>query len=57
MLWNITYGFIVPWILGIWIYKRNSKIVILIAPIGVVTATVINEWGFNYFWKLKPFFS
>ncbi|WP_134703136.1 CBO0543 family protein [Ammoniphilus sp. YIM 78166] len=55
MFFNFVIGFIIPWILGVWIYKRNSIIVILIAPIGVVAATVINEWGFNYLWKFKPF--
>jgi len=47
-------GFIVPWIFGIWLYKKKPLIVILIAPIGATVAFVINEWGFNYFWQFKP---
>ncbi|WP_275175823.1 hypothetical protein [Bacillus tropicus] len=56
ILGNIIIGFIIPWIFGIWLFKRNPKVVLLIAPIGIAVAFLINEWGVNYFWQLKPIF-
>ncbi|PRT04495.1 hypothetical protein C6356_15465 [Bacillus wiedmannii] len=49
-------GFIIPWFLGLWLYKREPKIIILIAPIGIAVAFLINDWGSNYFWQFKPVF-
>lgn len=53
---NIIIGFIIPWIFGIWLYKRNPKVVLLIAPIGIAIAFLINEWGIDYFWQFEPIF-
>ncbi|PKG21857.1 hypothetical protein CWS01_20260 [Niallia nealsonii] len=49
-------GFILPCIAGIWIFKREPKIILLIAPIGSTTAFAINQWGFQYFWSVKPIY-
>jgi hypothetical protein len=54
LLGNIVFGFIIPWVLGIWLYKKHPMIVILIVPIGISAAFLINEPGFNYFWEIKP---
>ncbi|KAB2395299.1 hypothetical protein F8172_14965 [Bacillus cereus] len=56
ILANIIFGFIIPWIFGIWLFKRNPKVILLIAPIGIAIAFLINEWGVNYFWEFKPIF-
>ncbi|MDD1515890.1 hypothetical protein [Priestia megaterium] len=49
-------GFIVPWIFGFILYKKESIIVLLIAPIGMTVAFILNEWGTNYFWQFEPIF-
>ncbi len=49
-------GFIVPWIFGFILYKKESTIVLLIAPIGMTVAFILNEWGTNYFWQFEPTF-
>jgi hypothetical protein len=56
ILVNIIMGFIVPWIFGFILYKKESTIVLLIAPIGMTVAFILNEWGTNYFWQFEPIF-
>ena len=55
MLINILLGFLLPWILGIYIYKRDKRILIAIFPIGSLLAFIINIFGFYFeFWNLTP---
>lgn len=55
MLVNIIFGFLFPWILGIILYKKNKKIVLLITPIGISLACIINIIGFDLnFWAITP---
>ena len=55
VLFNFIIGFVIPWILGFYLYQRNPKVIILIAPISSVIAFTINDWGFNYnFWDFTP---
>ncbi|PEB60905.1 hypothetical protein COM86_27270 [Priestia megaterium] len=56
ILVNIIMGFIVPWIFGFILYKKKPIIVLLIAPIGMTVAFILNEWGTNYFWQFEPTF-
>jgi len=49
-------GFIIPWIFGFILYKKESIIVLLIAPVGMTVAFILNEWGTNYFWQFEPIF-
>jgi len=56
MIFYIIVGFIVPWIVGIYLYFKNPKFMLIFVPIGMATAFLINDWGFNYFWKLKHSF-
>jgi len=56
ILVNIIMGFIVPWIFGFILYKKEPIIVLLIAPIGMTVAFILNEWGTNYFWQFEPTF-
>ncbi|MCY9692267.1 CBO0543 family protein [Paenibacillus alginolyticus] len=55
ILINITLGFILPWIFGVFLYKRASKIVIIIYPISSVVSSFINTIGFHLeFWSFTP---
>ncbi|PEJ48135.1 MULTISPECIES: CBO0543 family protein [unclassified Bacillus (in: firmicutes)] len=53
MLLYIIFGFILPWLIGVILLKKITKIMILFLPTSIATAFLINTWGFNYFWKLK----
>lgn len=56
MLINTLLGFLLPWlILGIYIYKRDKRILIVIFPIGALLAFIIDEVGFYFeFWSVTP---
>ena len=55
MLINILLGFLLPWILGIYIYKRDKRILIAFFPVGSLLAFIINEFGFYFeFWNITP---
>ncbi|WP_018248855.1 hypothetical protein [Orenia marismortui] len=55
MLFNILLGFVLPWILGVMIYKKSSKIILFIAPVSAVVANIINTIFIYYeFWSVKP---
>jgi len=55
MLINILLGFLLPWIFGIYIYKRDKRILITFFPVGSLLAFIINEFGFYFeFWYLTP---
>jgi hypothetical protein len=55
MLANIFFGFIIPWMFGIWLYKKDKKTVLLVSPLGAVLAYTFNLFG-NHFelWSYKP---
>ena len=56
MLINILLGFFLPWVtVGIYIYKRDKRILLLIFPISALVAFITNELGFYFeFWNLTP---
>lgn len=54
MRFNIWVGFIIPWILGIWLLKKQKELV-RIVPFVWVISTLVNVWGDYYkFWIVKP---
>lgn len=56
MIFNIIVGFIIPWAFGIYLYFKDRKTLLIIAPIGAAIALVYNTVGFYIpFWKLKDF--
>ncbi|WP_028608656.1 hypothetical protein [Paenibacillus harenae] len=55
MLFNTVWGFIVPWIFGIYLVRKIPKILLLICPVGVVVSHTINDWGFHeQYWFFAP---
>ncbi len=53
MFLYIIIGFIIPWTLGVYLFIKMPKLIIIFVPIGIATAFLINTVGFNYFWRLK----
>jgi hypothetical protein len=55
MVINIVIGFIIPWIVGIYLYKKNRRMVLIIFPFASVLAFLANLFGFYFeFWKMTP---
>ncbi|MMZ56955.1 hypothetical protein D1872_188670 [compost metagenome] len=55
MIINILFGFIIPWIFGMWLYKKDKKIVLIIAPLGSVLSYTFNLLGHHLeLWSFKP---
>ena len=56
MLFNILVGFMIPWIFGIYLYFKDRKTLITIAPIGAAIALLYNCLGFYFsFWTVYNF--
>ncbi|WP_100398121.1 hypothetical protein [Bacillus sp. FJAT-44742] len=53
MLFNILFGFVLPWILGIVLYKKDKQLMVKTTPICVLIAFVMNIKGSRY-WILRP---
>ncbi|MFS0670581.1 CBO0543 family protein [Peribacillus frigoritolerans] len=56
MLFHIIVGFILPWVLGVYLFRNQTRLLIIFFPIGVAVATLINDIGFNYFWEMDKNF-
>jgi hypothetical protein len=57
MVFNIVVGFVVPWILGGYLFKKDAQIVLIVSPFASVVAFTVNELGFYMnFWHLQPYF-
>ncbi len=55
MWFNISSGIVVPWILGLWLIKRDRNLVLRISPFVWTISTLVCLWGdFNKYWILKP---
>jgi hypothetical protein len=55
MLSYIVFGFVFPWIAGGYLYKKNHKVVLTIAPFASVIALSTNEFGLLFdFWDIQP---
>ncbi|MBT2615137.1 MULTISPECIES: CBO0543 family protein [unclassified Bacillus (in: firmicutes)] len=56
MFFHTIVGFIFPWILGVYLVRNQTRIFIIIYPVGAAIAFLINKIGFNYFWKMNEDF-
>ncbi|MEK4012789.1 hypothetical protein [Peribacillus sp. FSL M8-0224] len=56
MLFHIIVGFILPWILGAYLVTNQTKLFITFYPVGVAISILLNEIGFNYFWRMDIVF-
>lgn len=54
MVINIILGFILPWIIALYIV-RERKILYYIAPFASVVSFIFDDLGFYYFWRIYPF--
>lgn len=55
MLFNIIVGFLIPWVFGIYLYRKSRIIVFLIFPITVTISGLINDTGYHLeFWDFTP---
>ncbi|MFD2087856.1 CBO0543 family protein [Brevibacillus brevis] len=55
MLVNFIAVFLIPWILGAWLYTKNDKIVLTIAPTFSVLSFVVNHLGVQAgYWEIVP---
>jgi hypothetical protein len=55
MLVNIIFGFIIPWLVGIYLVRKSPKILLLIFPVGALISMIINSLGFQMkFWDFTP---
>lgn len=57
MIVNIIIGFLIPLILGIILFKKNSRVIIFFVPIGSMVSFFINEIGYSSeLWEFLPMF-
>lgn len=55
MITNIVFGFLIPWIFGIYLYKKSPIIVWLFCPISATISALINDIGYHLeFWDFTP---
>ncbi|MGO4699486.1 CBO0543 family protein [Paenibacillus sp. 2TAB26] len=57
MLYNIIFGFIIPWVLASFIVRKQPILFIVISPVTAVISMIINTIGIYFgFWDFKPIF-
>ncbi|MFG6149369.1 hypothetical protein [Halobacillus sp. B23F22_1] len=55
MTFIIIVGFVLPWITGIYLYRKAPKIFFTTAPITALIAVVLNQAGIHIgLWKVHP---
>ncbi|MGP4074292.1 hypothetical protein [Halobacillus sp. K22] len=54
MIFNVLFGFILPFSINMLIFLRRPVLVILMYPLGVSIAFLANDWGYDLFWKVNP---
>lgn len=55
MTFNIIAGFIIPWVFASYLYFKDRKTLLTMAPLGSAIALLYNSIGFDLnFWKLLP---
>ncbi|MGE7650749.1 CBO0543 family protein [Peribacillus frigoritolerans] len=57
MLFHIIVGFILPWVLGLYLFRNQTRLFIIFYPIGSTVSFLINEIGFTYFWEMGNVFA
>jgi hypothetical protein len=56
MLFNVVAAFIIPWIIAIYLIRKNVNILLLIWPVGSVLAFTVDILGVHLdFWHVFPF--
>ncbi|WP_034327354.1 hypothetical protein [Alkaliphilus transvaalensis] len=56
LFYNWLTGFIIPWIAGIYLAKKNPLILLVVAPLGSAIAHIFNRLGLSLgFWRVQPF--
>lgn len=56
MLENVVLGFVIPWVtVGMFLYRKDKKIVFFIVPFSSSISYSVDAIGFNFgFWHLSP---
>ncbi|MBP1965426.1 CBO0543 family protein [Paenibacillus aceris] len=55
MFFNIIAGFLIPWIFGIYLYRKSRVLIVIIFPITVTISSLINDTGYHLnFWDFTP---
>jgi len=56
MTFNIIIGFLIPWILGIYLCNKEKKLFLVIYPFGCTISYIINMIGVYFkFWGIAPY--
>jgi hypothetical protein len=56
MIGNIIVALVVPWILILYLYHKDKKVLLTVGPFQSALAFCINGLGFHFgFWDLYPF--
>lgn len=52
---NIVFGFVIPWIAGILLWRKSPVTIYLIGPIASIVAALFNDLGYHLnFWDFTP---
>ncbi|OBZ10310.1 CBO0543 family protein [Bacillus sp. FJAT-26390] len=52
---NIIFGFIIPWLVALYLVRKSPKTLLLIYPVGALVSMAINSLGFQMrFWDFTP---
>lgn len=55
MTFNIVFGFVIPWFIGLFWIRKAAAVFLLICPIATVVSLLINLFGFyTAFWCFTP---
>lgn len=55
MLINFIFAFLIPWILGAWLYTKNDRIVLTITPAFSAFSFLVNHLGVQGgYWDITP---
>ncbi|SDZ83307.1 hypothetical protein SAMN05421743_101356 [Thalassobacillus cyri] len=54
MFLNIIVGTMIPWIICIYFFTKEPRLVILLFPVGATIAFLINDLGQVFFWTVTP---
>ncbi|WP_273852081.1 CBO0543 family protein [Guptibacillus spartinae] len=55
MVFNIVVAFVIPWLAGIFLVKKDFRLFLLIAPFAAFVAVIFDVLGFHFdFWRIDP---
>jgi len=55
LLLNTAFGFVIPWIFGVWLVIKKKNIVLIIFPLTSVISYTVNAFGIQVgFWQIEP---